>query len=114
MRVKRGKVGLKKRSRFQKISKGYIGGRRNLVRVVQEAVNKGLAYAYRDRRQKKREFRRLWIARINAALRQRGFNYSRFINALNKADVHLDRKVLSDIAITDPKGFTHIVESVLK
>jgi large subunit ribosomal protein L20 len=112
MRVKRGKVGLKKRKRIHKLTKGFVGGRRNLIRVAQESLEKGLAYAYRDRRQRKREFRRLWIARISAALRQRGFTYSRFISALKNAGVDLDRKILADIAVTDPKGFTHILESV--
>ena len=82
------------------------------MRVAKEALNKGLAYAYRDRRQKKREFRRLWIARINAALRMQGQSYSRFIAALGRAEIELDRKVLSDIAITDPKGFSFIVDSL--
>jgi large subunit ribosomal protein L20 len=114
MRVKRGKVGLKKRKRFQKLAKGFVGGRRNLVRSTQETVDRSLAFAYRDRRNKKREFRRLWIARISAAVRQRGLTYSRFINALKKAGVDLDRKMLADLAVTDPKGFTHVLESVSK
>ncbi len=114
MRVKRGKVGIKKRKRLHKLSKGFVGGRRNQIRQTQETVNKGLAYAYRDRRQRKREFRRLWIARINAAARQRGVNYSTLVNALKKAGVDLDRKVLADIAVTDPKGFTYILENVTK
>jgi len=114
MRVKRGKVGIKKRKRLHKLTKGFVSGRGNLVRVAKETLNKGLAYAYRDRRQKKREFRRLWIARINAALRLRGYTYSRFIHALKTSDVELDRKVLSDIAITDPEGFSYIVNTVTK
>jgi large subunit ribosomal protein L20 len=114
MRVKRGTVGLKKRKRIHKLTKGFVGGRRNLVRVAQESLEKGLAYAYRDRRQRKREFRRLWIARISAALRQRGFTYSRFMHALKNAGVEIDRKILADIAVTDPRGFVHILESVSK
>ncbi|HOO46276.1 MAG TPA: 50S ribosomal protein L20 [Deltaproteobacteria bacterium] len=114
MRVKRGVVGIKKRRKLHKLTKGFVGGRRNLIRAARETLNKGLAYAYRDRRQKKREYRRLWIARINAALRQRGYTYSRFIHALNTKGVELDRKVLSDIAITDPKGFSYIADSVIK
>jgi len=114
MRVKRGVVGKRKRVRVHKLTKGYYGGRRNLVRVAQEAMHKGLAYAYRDRRQRKREFRRLWIARISAALRQRGLTYSKFIHAMKIASVELDRKVLADLAITDPKGFTSILEAVSK
>ena len=114
MRVKRGTVGLKKRKRIHKLTKGFVGGRRNLVRAAQEALEKGLAYAYRDRRLRKREFRRLWIARISAALRQRGSTYSRFIHALKNAGIEIDRKILADIAVTDPRGFTHILESVSK
>jgi large subunit ribosomal protein L20 len=114
MRVKRGTVGLKKRKRIHKLTKGFVGGRRNLVRAAQESLEKGLAYAYRDRRQRKREFRRLWIARISAALRQRGFTYSRFMHALKNAGVEIDRKILADIAVTDPRGFVHILESVSK
>ena len=112
MRVKRGVVGKRKRIRVHKLTKGYYGGRRNLVRAAQESMNRGLAFAYRDRRQRKRDFRRLWIARISAAVRARGYTYSRFINALKKAGVELDRKVLADLAVTDPKGFTRILESV--
>ncbi|HOJ14708.1 MAG TPA: 50S ribosomal protein L20 [Deltaproteobacteria bacterium] len=114
MRVKRGVVGKRKRTRVHKLTQGYYGGRRNLVRAAQEAMRKGLAYAYRDRRQRKRDFRRLWIARISAALRQRGLTYSKFIHALRQANVELDRKVLADMAVTDPKGFSAVVESVTK
>ncbi len=114
MRVKRGKVGTRKRRSLHRLTKGFVGGRGNLIRQTQEALHKGLAYAYRDRRQRKREFRRLWIARINAALRQRGQNYSQFINALKRSSVELDRKVLSDIAISDPHGFSYIVDNVSK
>lgn len=114
MRIKRGKIGIRKRKKLHKLTKGFVGGRGNLVRVAKETLNKGLAYAYRDRRQRKREFRRLWIARINAALRQRGYTYSRFIHALKTSDVELDRKVLAEIAITDPEGFSYIVNTVVK
>jgi large subunit ribosomal protein L20 len=114
MRIKRGKIGIRKRKKLHKLTKGFVGGRGNLVRVAKETLNKGLAYAYRDRRQRKREFRRLWIARINAALRQRGYTYSRFIHALKTSDVELDRKVLAEIAITDPEGFSFIVNTVAK
>lgn len=112
MRIKRGKIGTKKRRNLHKMTAGYVGGRGNLNRMAQETLDKGLKYAYRDRRQRKRDFRRLWIARINAALRQRGTNYSQFINALKKANVELDRKVLADIAVSDPKGFTFILDAV--
>ncbi len=114
MRITRGKVGIKKRKRLHKLSKGFVGGRRNQVRQTQETLNKGMAYAYRDRKQRKRSFRRLWITRINAATRMRGLTYSKFISALNKANVELDRKVLADIAVADPKGFTYILETVTK
>lgn len=114
MRVKRGKVGNRKKAKLHKQAKGYVGGRRNLMRATKETVQKAWGYAYRDRRQVKREFRRLWIARISAALRMRGNMYSRFIADLDKANVALDRKVLSDIAITDPKGFSYILENVSK
>ena len=112
MRVKRGKIGTRKRKKIHKLTKGYYGGRRNLLRAAKESLHKGLAYAYRDRRQKKRDFRRLWIARISAAVRLRGATYSRFIHALKNAGVEIDRKVLADIAVTDPKGFTHILKHV--
>jgi large subunit ribosomal protein L20 len=114
MRVKRGKIGVRKKRKLHRLTKGFVGGRRNLLRAAKETLDKGLAYAYRDRRQRKREFRRLWIARINAALRARGFTYSRFIHALSLKGVDLDRKVLADIAVTDPKGFSYIVENVIQ
>lgn len=114
MRVKRGKIGVRKKKRLHKLTKGFVGGRRNLLRAAMETLDKGLAYAYRDRRARKREFRRLWITRINAAVRERGYTYSRFIHALSKNGVSLDRKVLADIAVTDPKGFSYIVEAVSK
>jgi large subunit ribosomal protein L20 len=114
MRVKRGKIGIRKKRKLHRLTKGFVGGRRNLMRAAKEALNKGLAYAYRDRRQRKREFRRLWIARINAAVRAKGFTYSRFIHALDVKGVNLDRKVLAEIAVTDPKGFSYIVEQVIQ
>ncbi len=113
MRVKRGVVGIKKKRKLHKLTKGYVGGRRNLMRAAKETLDRGLAFAYRDRRQRKREFRTLWIARINAAVRQKGYTYSRFIHALSTKGIELDRKVLADIAVTDPKGFSYIVESVV-
>jgi len=95
-----------------KAAKGNYGGRRKLYRTAKETVQKGLAYAYRDRRARKRDFRRLWIIRINAAVRLYDLSYSRFIDGLNKADIKLDRKVLADMAVRDPEGFKQIVESV--
>ena len=93
-----------------KQAKGYFGKKSKLFKVANQQVLKSGNYAYRDRRQKKRDFRKLWITRINAAARINGMSYSRFMDGLKKAGVELDRKVLSDIAITDPKGFTALVE----
>ncbi len=110
MRIKRGTKARRRRNRVLKMAKGYRGGRSKLFRTAVTAVDKALGYAYRDRRVKKRDFRRLWIARINAAVRPHKLSYSRFINGLKKADVALDRKVLAELAITDPKGFAQIAE----
>lgn len=110
MRIKRGTKARRRRNRVLKMAKGYRGGRSKLFRTATTAVDKALGYAYRDRRVKKRDFRRLWIARINAAVRPHKLSYSRFINGLKKADVALDRKVLAELAITDPKGFAQIAE----
>lgn len=110
MRVKRGTKARRRRNRVLKMAKGYRGGRSKLFRTATTAVDKALGYAYRDRRVKKRDFRRLWIARINAAVRPHKLSYSRFINGLKKADVTLDRKVLAELAITDPKGFAQIAQ----
>ena len=93
-----------------KQAKGYFGHKSKLFKVANQQVLKSGNYAYRDRRQKKRDFRKIWITRINAAARINGMSYSRFMDGLKKAGVELDRKVLSDIAITDPKGFTALVE----
>ena len=109
-RVKRG---IRTRARHHKIikqAKCYFGKKSKLFKVANQAVLKSGSYAYRDRRQKKRDFRKLWIARINAAARQNGLSYSKFMNGLKVAGVELDRKVLSDIAITDPKAFAALVE----
>ena len=109
-RVKTGSVRRKSRKRIMKLSKGYRGGRNNLRRSAVEAVEKGWNYAYAHRRARKREFRQLWIARINAAARAHGLSYSRLINGLKKAGVNLNRKVLADLAVRDEKGFGRIVE----
>ena len=109
-RVKRG---VRTRARHHKIlkqAKGYFGHKSKLFKVANQAVMKSGAYAYRDRKAKKRDFRKLWIARINAAARMNGLSYSKFMNGLKKANIALDRKVLSDIAITDPKGFAALCE----
>ncbi|KUJ71790.1 50S ribosomal protein L20 [Thiomicrospira sp. WB1] len=109
-RVKRGVIARKRHKKVLKQAKGYYGARRKVFRVAKQAVIKAGQYAYRDRRQKKRQFRRLWIARINAAARANGMTYSRFISGLNKAGIEVDRKVLSDIAIHDAPAFSAMVE----
>ena len=109
-RVKRG---IRTRARHHKIlkqAKGYFGHKSKLFKVANQQVMKSGAYAYRDRRNKKRDFRKLWIQRINAACRVNGLSHSRFMNGLKKADIALDRKVLSDIAISDPNGFAALCE----
>lgn len=108
MRIKRGFKARRRRQKVLKLAKGFRGGRSKLFRTAADAVDKALMYAYRDRRQRKRDFRKLWIARINAAARMHNVSYSRFINGLKKAGVALDRKVLADLAITDPTGFAQI------
>lgn len=111
----RAKGGPKTRHRRKsrlKMAKGYFGAKSKLFRTATEAVDKSLLYAYRDRRNKKRAFRRLWITRISAAVRSHGMTYSRFMEALSKADIRLNRKVLAEIAAHDPEGFSRIVQSV--
>ena len=108
-RVKRGVNAKKKRRKIQKLSKGFFGTRSRCYRVATEAVERGLAFAYRDRKARKREFRRLWIVRINAAVRAHGLSYGTFMKGLKKADVALDRKVLAEMALKDPAAFAQIV-----
>ncbi len=110
VRVTYGAPRAKKKQRLFKQARGYRGGRSKLWRTVQETLLRSWAYAYRDRRQKKRQFRRLWILRINAATRMRGMTYSTFIDGLNKAKIDLNRKQLSEMAIHDPATFDMIVE----
>ncbi len=98
-----------RRKKVLKLAKGFWGRRKNCLRTAKDAVAKAGKYAYRDRKVRKREFRRLWISRISAAVRAEGMNYSRFINGLKKADIALDRKVLSNLAIEDPTAFSAIV-----
>ncbi|MFP4084172.1 MAG: 50S ribosomal protein L20 [Desulfonatronovibrio sp.] len=112
MRVKRGKAAHKRHKKYLKMAKGYRGGRSKLYRTAREAVERGLCYAYRDRRQKKREFRKLWIIRINAAAREYGLSYSRFINGLTRAGVDLNRKVLADMAVNEKAAFARLAEMV--
>lgn len=114
MRVKRGVTARKKRRKILKMAKGYYGARRRLYRVATEAVERALKFAFRDRRARKREFRSLWIARISAAARENNISYSRLINGMKKAGIELDRKVLSEIAIHDPQGFSKIVSEAVK
>ena len=109
-RVKRGVPGAKRRKRVLKRAKGYFGGRSKLHSVAVEAVEKADKYAYRDRRQRKRDFRGLWIARINAAARQNGVSYSRFMAGLKAANIEVDRKVLAQLALEDPQGFAALAE----
>ncbi len=109
-RTTKGAARNKAKRRLYKRAKGYRGGRGNLLRTVKETLVRAEVYAYRDRRVRKRNFRRLWIIRINAAVRQHGLRYSEFIHGLNKASIELDRKMLSEMAIHDPAGFDVIVE----
>lgn len=109
-RVKRGFKARRRRNRILKAAKGYVGRRSTLYKTARAAVYKGWTYAYRDRKQKKRHFRALWIVRINAASRALDIKYSELIALLNKASIELDRKVLADIAVHDPKGFARIIE----
>lgn len=110
-RVKRGVIAKASHKKILDKAKGYYGARRKVFRVAKQAVIKAGQYAYRDRRQRKRQFRALWIARINAAARMNGMSYSRLMNGLKKAEVEIDRKVLSDIAVHDPEGFAAIAET---
>ena len=101
-----------KRKRIMKLAKGYFGRRKNVWTVAKNAVEKGLVYAYRDRKAKKRDFRGLWIQRINAGVREYGLSYSQFMGGLKKANINLNRKVLADLALNNPDAFRGIVEKV--
>ncbi len=109
-RVKGGTVSRRRRKKVLKLAKGYFGSKHRLYKVANQQVMKSLMYAYRDRRQKKRDFRKLWIARINAAARLNGLSYSRMMHGLKLAGIDVNRKMLADIAISDPAGFTVIAE----
>ncbi|OGW54084.1 MAG: 50S ribosomal protein L20 [Nitrospirae bacterium RBG_19FT_COMBO_55_12] len=113
-RAKGGPKTRARRKRVLNLAEGYWGAKSKLYRTATEAVDRALKSAYRDRKARKRDFRRLWIARINAAVRLNGLTYSRFIAGLAKSGVGLDRKILADMAVTDPAGFTRIVETVKK
>ena len=104
----------KKHKKIIKQAKGYFGTRKSNYRTAKDAVQKALQYAYRDRRQKKRNFRRLWIIRINAAVRMRGLTYSKFISLLSENNIELNRKSLAYMAVNDPDGFTNLVKSITK
>ncbi len=104
----------RRRRKILKQAKGYWGGRSKLLRTARESVEKGLQYAYRDRRQRKREFRKLWITRINAAVRQAGMNYSSFINGLRRNNVNINRKILADMAVHDPEALKNLVQIAQK
>ncbi len=110
-RVKRGFKARRRRNKVLKMARGFVGGRHRLYRTATEAVDRALAYAYRDRKVRKRDFRRLWIARINAAARLNGMSYSKLIGGLKKSEIELDRKVLSNMAIMDPNAFSQVAKA---
>ena len=109
-RVKRGNVARKRRNKILNLAKGFRGGNKNLFRTANQRVMKALCNAYRDRRRRKRDFRRLWIARINAAARINGTNYSRLLNSLKTSDIKINRKMLAQLALHEPKCFEEIVK----
>jgi large subunit ribosomal protein L20 len=108
-RVKRGVTAHARHKKVLKAAKGFHGRRKNTIRIAKQAVEKSLQYAYRDRKNRKRNFRALWIQRINAAVREHGLTYGRFIDGLNKAGIEIDRKVLSDMAIHEPQAFAVLI-----
>lgn len=109
-RVKGGPKTRRRHKKYLKAAKGFRAGRGTMYRSAREAVERGMAFAYRDRKQRKRDFRRLWIVRINAAARECGLSYSRMMHGLKEAEVEIDRKVLADIAVNDPAGFARLAE----
>ena len=113
-RIKGGLNARKKHNRVLKLAKGYRGARSKQYRIAKQSVMRALASAYKGRKQRKRDFRRLWIARINAAARMNGLNYSTFMHGLKVAGIDINRKVLADIAVNDPAGFTALAESAKK
>lgn len=108
MRIKRAVKARKRRKKILKLAKGYRGGQSKLLRTASDAVDRALYYAYRDRRCRKRDFRRLWIARINAAARLNDLSYSRFIRGLKRAQIEIDRKILAELAVSDPPAFSQL------
>ncbi len=109
-RTKHSVTSHKRKKKILKQAKGFTGGRGKLFRTAKEAVNRSLSYAYRDRRTRKRDFRKLWIARINAGARLNGMSYSRFINGLKKSNIEINRKLLSEMAVNDSEGFSKLAE----
>ncbi len=114
MRTVKGSARTRSKNRLFKKVKGYVGGRRRLLRSAKETLVRAGAFAFRDRRVKKRDFRRLWIIRLNAAVRERGVRYSQFIHGLEKANISINRKMLSELAIADPQAFDAVVAIVKK
>lgn len=114
MRVKRGVKARKRRNRTLKLAKGFRGRSKNTIRQATGRVEKSLTYRFRDRKQKKRRFRELWVVRINAAARANGLSYSKFVAGLKKAGIQIDRKILADMAVREPKAFSAIVEATVK
>ncbi len=114
MRIRRGSAGVKRHKKILKLAKGFVGARSRIFKVANIAVMKALKYAYRDRRTTKRNMRRLWIVRINAAVRQRGMSYSRFVNACKKANIVVNRKMLADLAVRDSEAFDVLFETISK
>ena len=110
MRIKRGIKARRRRRKVLKLAKGFRGGRSKLYRTAADALDKALMYAYRDRRARKRDFRRLWISRINAAARMNNLSYSKLIHGLKLANIELDRKVLAELAVSDPSGFAQVAK----
>ena len=111
-RIKRSVNARKKRRKILKLAKGFFGARSRLIRTATEAVNKAMKYAYRDRRARKREFRQLWIARINATARLNNISYSRLMDGMKKSGIELDRKILAELAVNDPQAFAQVVVAV--
>ena len=114
MRIKRGNVSCNRHKKILKLAKGFIGARSRIFKVANTAVMKALKYAYRDRRTTKRNMRRLWIVRINAAVRERGMSYSRFVNACKQANIVVNRKMLAELAVNDKEAFDVVYETVAK
>ncbi len=113
-RTTRGPIARRRRKKILKLAKGYYGTKSKVFKMANQQVMRSLSYAYRDRKQRKRDFRKLWIARINAAARAGGLSYSRFINGLKKADVQINRKLLADLAVNDKEAFARLVEVAKK